>query len=269
MEQVRNHSYTRLVTTDKERYQLVSEPNYHTTKRFSEDLIAVKMKKSELKMNKPIYLDLEILDISRTLMYEFWYDYLEPKHDNNIGLLYRYDSFIFHVETEDIYKDISNDVDTRFDTSASSIDLNTPLPIGKNKNVLRMMKNELCGKIVTEFVALRTKTYSYLDYDGKEKKKAEGTKKCVIKNKIKFDEYKMCLFNNNLVLRSQEVFKNEFHDVYTLQRNKIVLSSNDDKRLQTYVKITTYPYGCSVGKVCKIELLNIVKLLEKYVKKSC
>ena len=135
--------------------------------------------------------------------------------------------------------------------------------------MLGMMKDELCGKILTEFVALRAKTNSYLDYDGKEEKKAEGTKKCVIKNKIKFDEYKMCLFNNNPVIRSQEVFKSEFHDVYTLQLNKIGLSSNGDKKLQTYVKITSYPYGCSVGKVCKIELRNKVKLLEKYAKKSC
>ena len=88
IEQVKNHRGIRLVTTDKERYQLVSEPNYHTTKRFSEDLIAVEMKKTELKMNKSIYLDIAILDISRTLMYEFWYNYLKPKHDNNIGLCY-------------------------------------------------------------------------------------------------------------------------------------------------------------------------------------
>ena len=131
----------------------VSEPNYHTTKRFSEDLIAIEMKKTEIKMNKPIYFGLAILDISRTLMYEFWYDYLKQKYDNNIGLCYMdTDSFIFHVETEDFYKDISNDVDNRFDTSVYSKDLNRPLPIGKNKKVLGMMKDELCRKVMTHFV---------------------------------------------------------------------------------------------------------------------
>ena len=116
----------------------VSEPNYHTTKRFSEDLIAIEMKKTEIKMNKPIYFGLAILDISRTLMYEFWYDYLKQKYDNNIGLCYMdTDSFIFHVETEDFYKDISNDVDNRFDTSVYSKDLNRPLPIGKNQKSTR------------------------------------------------------------------------------------------------------------------------------------
>ena len=150
-----------------------------------------------------------------------------------------------------IYQDISNDVGSRFDTSAYSKDLNRPLPIGKNKRVLGMMKDELCGKVMIHFCALRAKTYSHLDYDGKEEKKAKGTKKCVIKKTIKFDDYRTCLFNNNPVLRTQEMFKSELHDVYTLKLNKTALSSNDDKRLQTYGKITTYPYGCSVGKVCK------------------
>ena len=137
------------------------------------------------------------------------------KYGYNIGLCYMdTDSFIFHVETENFYKDISNDVDNRFDKSAYSKYLNRPLPIWKNKKVLRMMKYELCGKIMTEFVALRTNTYSYLNYDDKEEKKAKGTKKCVIKKKIKFDDYRACFFNNNPVLRSQEVFKSEFHDLY-------------------------------------------------------
>ena len=218
------------------------------------------MKTTEIKMNKPINLGLPVLDISKTLMYEFWYGYLKPKYNNNIGLCYiDTDSFIFHVETEDFYKDISNDVDNKFDTSAYSKDLNRPLPIGENKKVLGMMKDELCGKVMTHFCALRAKTYSYLDYDGKEEKKAKGTKKCVIKKKIKFDDYRACLFNNNPALRSQKVLKSELHDVYTLKLNKIALNSNDDKRLQTYGKITTYRYGSSVGKVCKTELLNKLK----------
>ena len=221
------------------------------------------MKKTKIKMNKPIYLGLAILDISKTLMHDFWYDYLKPKYDNNIGLCYMdTDSFIFHVETEDFYKDISNHADNRFGTSAYSKDLNRSLSIGKNEKVLGMMKDELSGKIMTQFVALRAKTYSYLYYDGEEGKKAKGTKKCVIKENIKFDDYKLCLFNNNSVLRSQEVFKSGFHDVYTLKLNKIALSSNDDKRLQTYDKITIYSYGCSVGKVCKIEMLNNVKQID-------
>ena len=94
------------------------------------------------------------------------------------------DSFISHVETENFYKDISNDVDNRFGISAYSKDLNRPLLIGKNKKALGMMKDELCRKVLTYFCALRVKTYSYLDYDGKEEKKAKGTIKYVIKKKL-------------------------------------------------------------------------------------
>ena len=147
MEPVRNHRDIRLATTDKKRCPLVSETSYHTTKRFSEDLITIEMKKTEINMNKPIYLGLAILDISKTLMYEFRYDYLTPKYDIIIGLRYMdTDSFIFYVETEDFYKDISNDVDNRFDTSAYSKDLSRPLPVGKNKKVLGMMKDKLVEK---------------------------------------------------------------------------------------------------------------------------
>ena len=115
------------------------------------------MKKTEIKLNKPIYLGLAILDISKALMYEFWCNYLTPKYDNNIGLCYvDTDSFIFHVETEDFYKDISNDADNRFDTSAYSKDLNSPLPIGKNKKILGMMKDELVWKSNDTFLFFKS-----------------------------------------------------------------------------------------------------------------
>ena len=118
------------------------------------------------------------------------------------------------------------------------------------------MKDELGGKIMTEFVALRPKTYSFLMDAGGSRKKAKRTKKCVIKRRLKFNDYKACLLNNEIVLKSKQRFKSERHDVYTEEINKIAASSNDDKRLQTFNRITSYPYGTSVGKVCKTELLN-------------
>ena len=122
------------------------------------------------------------------------------------------------------------------------------------------MKNELDGKIMAEFVVLRPKTYSYLTDDCEEDKKAKGTKKCVIKRKLKFDDYKNCLLSNQIVLKSQQRFKNESHDVYTQEINKIALSSNDEKRLQTFDRITSYPYRTSPGKVCKTEILSKVSI---------
>ena len=111
MENVREHRDIKLVITDKRRNQLVSEPNYHTTKWFSENLLAIEMKKIKVKVNKPVYLGLSILEISKTLMYEFWYGYIKPKYQNNAKLCYMdTDSFIINIKTEDFYKDIANDV---------------------------------------------------------------------------------------------------------------------------------------------------------------
>ena len=165
MENVRKHRDIKLVTTDKRRNQLVSEPNYHTTKWFSENLLAIEMK-------KPIYLGLSTLEISKILMYEFWCDYMKPKYGDNVKLCYtNTDSFIMHIKTEEFYKDIADYVEKRFDTS--NYDVDRPLPKGKTKKEIVLMKGELGGKIMTEFVALRPKTYSYLTDDCEEDKKAK------------------------------------------------------------------------------------------------
>ena len=118
MENTRRQGDIELVATDKRRNQLVSEPNYHTAKWFSENLLAIEMKKTKVKMNKPVCLGLSILEISKTLMYEYWYDYMKPRYGDNVKLCYMdIDSFIIHIKTEDFYKDIADDVEERIDTS--------------------------------------------------------------------------------------------------------------------------------------------------------
>ena len=149
------------------------------------------------------------------------------------------DSFIMNIKTEDFCKDISNDVEKRFDTS--NYEVNRPLLTGKNKKVIGLMKDELGGKIITEFVTLRLKTYSYLTDDCKEDKKAKGTKKCVIKRMIKFNVYKNCLLKDKVILKSQQRFISKKRDVYPENINKIALSNNDDKRIVLTDKITSYP----------------------------
>ena len=125
-------------------------------------------------MNKPIYLGMSILDISKTLMYEFWYDYIKPKYQDRAKLCYMdTDSFVIHIIAEDFYKDISNDVEKWFDTSNYDKDDKRSLPIGKNKKVISLFKNELGEKIMIEFVGLKAKTYSYLMDDDSEHKKAK------------------------------------------------------------------------------------------------
>ena len=152
------------------------------------------------------------------------------------------DSFIINIKTNDFYEDITSDVENRLDTS--NYEVKRPLPMGKDKKVIGLMKDELGGKIITEFVTLRPKTYSFLTYDGKEDEKAKGTKKCVIKKMIKFNDYKKCLLNDEVIFKSQQRFISKKHDVYTENINKIAaLSSNDDKRIVSSDKITSYPYG--------------------------
>ena len=214
MEYIRKRRDIKLVTTDKKRSKLVSEPNYQTINLILEDLSIIEMKKTKVKMNKPIYLGLSILEISKILMYEFWYVFMKSKYNNNVKLCYMdTDSFIMDIKTNDFYKDIANDVECKFDTS--NYEVNRPLPMGKNKKTIGLMKDELGGKIITEFVTLRPKTYSYLTDDGKEDKKAKGTKKSVIKKMIKFNDYKKCLLNDEVILKSQQRFISKKHDVYT------------------------------------------------------
>ena len=241
IENIRKHRDLKLVTAAKKRSKLVSEPNCHTINLISEDLSIIEMKKTKVKMNKPIYLGLSILEISKTLMYEFWYDYMKPKYNNDVKLSYMdTDSFIMNIKTNDFYKDIANDVENRFDTS--NYEVNRPLPTGKNKKIIDLMKDELGGKIITEFVTLRPKAYSFLTDDSKEDKKAKGTKKCVIKKMIKFNDYKKCLLNDEVMFKPQQRFISKKHDVYTENINKIALSNNDHKRIVSSNKITSCPY---------------------------
>ena len=143
------------------------------------------------------------------------------------------DSFVMNIKAEDFYKDMANDVEKKFDIS--NYEVNRPLPTG--------------GKIIAEFVTLRPKSYSYLINDCKEDKKTKGTKKCVIKRMIKFNDYKNCLLKDKVILKSQQKFISKKHNVYTENINKIALSNNDDKRIVSSDKITSYPYGYK-GKKC-------------------
>ena len=151
------------------------------------------------------------------------------------------ESFNIYIETEDVYEDIANDVEKWFDT----LNYENDRPLSR--------------KFMIEFVALRSKTYSYLMDDDSEHKRANGTKKCIMKREIAFKNYKDCLLKNKIILKSQHGFKSEAHNVHIGQINKIALSSNDDKRLQSFDKITTYSYGTNAFIVWKIEMLSKYK----------
>ena len=189
MENVRKDRDIKLVKTDKKKNKLVSEPNYHTMKLIDNNLAIVEMRKVKVKMNKPIYLRLSILDISKITMYEFWYDYVKSKYEDKTRLCYMdTDSFLVNIKTKDFYKDIAENVKERFDISNYIYD--RPLPTGVNKKVIGLMKDELGGDINTEFVALKPKSYLYITNDFIDMKKTKGTKKCVVKKMLRFEDYK-------------------------------------------------------------------------------
>ena len=161
------------------------------------------------------------------------------------------DSLVYEIKTEDFYADITDDVPARFDTSGYCP--NRPLPVGLNKKVIGLMKDELGGKIMTEFVALRPKLYSYKKLDGSEDKKCKGIKKCVVKKTLTFEDYKTCLFNDSTeygaepqtlqVYRSQLMFRSSKHEVYTIEVNKVTLNRDDDKRISRKDGISTFARG--------------------------
>ena len=232
MENIRNRVDVKLVNTLEKAKKLIAKPNLKgPPKIFSENLISVHMKKTSLLMNKPVYLGACILDLSKTIMYDFHYNYIKAKYGDKAKLLFTdTDSFMYEIETEDFYKDISGDVKDWFDTSDYPENHPSGIPTGENKKVLGMMKDEAAGKIITEFVGLRSKLYSYKMDEGEENKKCKGIKKQVVKNSITHEDYKTCLETGKEQLRKQNIIRSYEHEVYTEEVNKVALSVEDDKR---------------------------------------
>ena len=244
MENIRKRVDVRLVTSEEKANKLVSKPNYDRRTIFSKNLVAVHMKKTKVHFTKPIYLGMCILDLSKTLMYDFHYNYMKKNYGEKAKLLFTdTDSLAYEVQTEDFYKDISSDVAAKFDTSNFPKDHPSGIEAGHNKKVVGMFKDEAGGQIIEEFVGLRAKLYSYKMLEGKEEKKCKGVKKPVVKKSIKFDDYKKCLFTGKEQLRKMNVIRSHKHDIYTEEVNKIALSANDDKRFILDDGIHTLAHG--------------------------
>ena len=242
IENIGKHRNFKLVTSEAQYLTTVMKPNFKSGVRFYENLMGCKMRKIKVVMKKPVYLSQVILDLSKIVMYEFHYDYMKPKYQENLKLCYMdTDSLVYNIKTDDFYADISEDVLARFDTSGYIP--NRPLPIGLNKKVIGLMKDELRGKIMTEFVALRPKLYSYKVSNGFTNKKCKGIKKCVIKKTLTFDDYKDCFFNSNTIYRSQLMFRSMKHDILTTEVNKVAFNRDDDKRISKKDGISTLACG--------------------------
>ena len=171
MENIRNRVDIKLVNDKKQAEKLIAKPNFNHCNIFSEDLVAIHMKKTKLVFNKPVYLGMCILDLSKTLMYDFHYNYIKQKYGDKAKLLFTdTDSLMYEIQTKDFYKDISEDVKHRFDTSDYPPNHPSGIPSGFNKKVLGMFKDEAGGKVIDEFVGLRAKLYSYKMFEGEESK---------------------------------------------------------------------------------------------------
>ena len=244
IENIRNRVDVKLVNTEKKFKKLAAKPNFKGRKIFNKNLTSVHMKKTSLTMNKPVYLGMCILDLSKTLMYDFHYNYIIPKYGNKAKLLFTdTDSFLYEIETEDFYKDISGDVRDRFDTSKYKEGHPSGIPTGINKKVLGMFKDETEGKIIKEFVGLRSKLYSYIMEEGEENKKCKGVKKQVVEENITHEDYKTCLLTGKEILRKQNILRSYDHEVYTEEVNKIALSAADDKRYLLKDSFDTLAWG--------------------------
>ena len=262
MKNIRKHKNINLITNEKAYLKNVMKPNFKSGVLFGENLMGCEMGKIKVVMNKPVYLGQAILDLSKIVMYEFHYDYMKPKYSGNLKLCYMdTDLLVYHIKTEDFYQDIAGDIKDRFDTSGYDKRDARPLPIGLNKKVIGLMKDELGGKIMTEFVVLRPKLYAYRKLDGKEDKRCKGLKKCVVKKTLDFNDYKKCLFDpgkSKSTFRLQLMFRNRKHEVHTVKVNKVTLNRDDDKQIAKKDRISTLVHGHN--SLCWNPLLRLVAL---------
>ena len=244
MENIRNRVDIKLVNNKKQAEKLSAKPNFKHCNIFSEDLVAIHMKMTKLDFDKPVYLGMCILDLSKTLMYDFHYNYIKKKYEDKAKLLITdTDSLMYEIQTEDFYEDIIRDLKDRSDTSGYPFDHPSGIPSGFNKKVLGMFKDEVNGDIIDEFVGLRAKLYSYKMFEGKESKKCKGVKKSVVKKSITHEDYKTCLTTGKEQLRKQNIIRSYKHEVYTEEVNKVALSANDDKRYILEDGISTLALG--------------------------
>ena len=241
IENIRKRQNIILIDNREKAVKLSSRPNFNRATIFDKNLIAVHMKKTEVFFNKPVYVGQAILDLSKTLMFDFHYNYIQKKYSHiHAKLLFTdTDSLMYEINTDDFYTDISKDIKTKFDTSDYPPDHPSGILKGVNKKVIGMFKDEVAGRQITHFVGLRPKLYSFKVEGEKANKKCKGIKKNVVKKGINFQDYFECLFSGEKQMRSMKIIKSENHNIYSKEVNKVALSNEDDKRMVLEDKVNT------------------------------
>ena len=241
MENIRKRVDVRLVTSKEKLSKLASKPTYVSSKIFNENLVAVHKIKETLTLNRPAYVGMCILDLSKTLMYDFHYNYIKSKYGDKAKLLFTdTDSLTYEIETKDAYADFFKDK-SKFDNS--DYPENSPYFNKTNKKVIGKFKDEAAGIPITEFVGLRSKMYSYVKDNEQTARTAKGIKKQVIRKNITHDNYIDVLFNNKQIMHTMKTIRSEKHQLGSFELNKISLSCFDDKRFIHQNGITSYAYG--------------------------
>ena len=240
IENIRKRQNIFLIDNRKKAAKLSSRPNFDRATIFDKNLIAVHMKKTEVYFNKPVYVGQAILDLSKTLMFNFHYNYIQKKYKHRAELLFTdTDSLMYQIYTDDFYQDISKDIETKFDTSDYPPNHPSGIVTGVNKKVIGMFKDEVAGKQITYFVGLRPKLYSFKIEESKEVRKCKGIKKNVVKKGIAFEDYVHCLFSGEKQMRSMKIIRSENHDLFSKEVNRTALSNDDDKRTVMEDKVQT------------------------------
>ena len=240
MENLGKRCNVKLVTDGDKFLKLVAKPTYKSCKIFSENLVAVNMKLERLKLDKPSYVGMCILDLSKVHMYDFFYNYLKPKYRDRVQLLLTdTDSFILHIETDDVYKDLYQHRDL-FDNSNYKKD--SPFYFGEKKKVIGKFKDETAGEPITEFVGLKSKMYTFIT-EKETHKAAKGVKKNIIKRDLQHSDYLDTLQNSSMMRHKMKGFRSDCHQVSSYEFNEISLSCYDDKRNIHNDGITSYAYG--------------------------
>ena len=241
MENIRKRVDVRLVTDKKKLLKLTSKPTYVSSKIFNENLVAVHKIKETLTLNRPAYVGMCILDLSKTLMYDFHYNYIKEKYGEKAKLLFTdTDSLTYEIEAKDVYKDFWKDKD-KFDNS--DYPENSQYFDKTNKKVIGKFKDEAAGVPICEFVGLRSKMYSYIKDNQKGGKTAKGIKKNIIKKGITHENYKNTLFNAEQMSHKMKTIRSENHELGSYEINKVSLSCFDDKRYIHEDGVTSYSYG--------------------------
>ena len=241
MENLRKRVDVRLITDEKKLLKYTSKPTYVSSKIFNENLVAVHKIKETLTLNRPAYVGMCILDLSKTLMYDFHYNYIKKKYGSKAKLLFTdTDSLTYEIEVEDVYKDFWND---KYKFDNSGYPTNSPYFDKTNKKVIGKFKDEAGGIPICEFVGLRSKMYSYIKDNQEGGKTAKGIKKSVIKKDINHENYKNTLFNNQQMYHKMKTIRSDKHQLYSFEINKVSLSCFDDKRYVLKDGISSYAYG--------------------------